>query len=185
MYWWNPVYGSKLGKVVMTTDLQQAVVNILTENINPERSEARSNKANLPMDAVSNTTLASLRAFLEVHEALSDILNPTHYRTRHAGRTSTEGIGIAYFTRHLDDRTKVEIQSILLPTKQNWRGSIESYLRGHSESPITAPTFHNQPLQNEIRAGMPVFRVVGNPSSRLVEQLIASFSRSILFSDIR
>ena len=162
----------------MTNELHQRVLDILTENIRPSSSEAAEYKAYLPTEAVNNSTPRSLRAFIEIHEALAELATRDNYRTRHAGRTSTEGIGISFYT-HLG--RGIEIQSILLPTRSNWYGCIEAYLRGHDRSPLTAPTLHNARVGDEMRDGRPVFRVIGRPSRRFVTQLIDCFGRSSLF----
>ena len=173
----------------LTSELQQAVLGILTDNLRPGSSEAEDpNKQHLPRQAVLNATLDSLQCFVDIHDAISAIVSPFHYRTRHAGRTSTEGIGLAFYTRPMGDGARVrgiQIQSILLPTRVNMSGCIEAYLRGHAHSPITAPLLSNGRVGDEIRDGRPVFRIIGPPSRELTQQVIDSFRRSSLFPQIQ
>ena len=179
----------------MTTEFRQTVLDILSvldmlrDNLRPGSSEDEDpDKQHLPREAVSYATPESLRAFLDIHEAISDIVDPTHYRTRHTGQTSTEGIGLAYYTHPMGDRPRVrgiEIQAVLLPTKPNRAGCIEAYLSGHNVSPITAHTFHNQRDGEKMRDRRPVYRIIGRPSQQLTQQIIDSFSRSSLFSRIQ
>lgn len=66
----------------MTADLQQTVLGILKDNLRPGSSEAEdAGKRRLPIDAVCNATPDSLRAFLKVHEAIADFVEPDHFRT--------------------------------------------------------------------------------------------------------
>ena len=173
----------------MTTDFRQTVLDILTDNLRQGSSEAEDpNKQCLPRKAVRYATPESLRAFLDIHEAISDFVGPAHYRTRHTARTSTEGIGLAYYTRPMRDGPRVrgiEIQAILLPTESNGAGCIEAYFRGHCVSPITARTFHNQRDGDRVIDGRPVYRIIGQPSQQLIQQNIDSFSKSSLFSRIQ
>ena len=179
----------------MTSEFRQtvldilSVLDILTDNLRLGSSEADDpNKRHLPREAVSYATPESLRAFIDIHEALSDIVGPDNYRTRHTGQTSTEGIGLAYYTRPMGDGPRargIEIQAVLLPTKVNRAGCIEAYLSGHNEPPITACTFHNQRDGEMMRDGRPVYRIIGRPSRQLTQQIIDSFTRSSLFSRIQ
>ena len=173
----------------LKSELQQAVLKILTDNLRSGSSEAENpNKQHLPAQAVSNATLDSLRAFIEIHEAISAIVGPGHYRTRHAGRTSTEGYGLAYYTRPMGDGPRArgkEIQSILLPTKANMRGCIEAYFRGHDASPISTPLIHNNRVGDVIIDGRPAFRIIGRPSTQLTEQIIYASRISSLHSQIQ
>ena len=167
----------------MTTDLQQAVVNILTENINPERSEARPNKAHLPMEAVSNATPDSLNAFLKVHEAIAKIAGPDHYRTRHAIGHSMDRIGLSYVTRPIvvGKRAGTQIQTLQLPLRPGWSGYIHAALSGHKQVPVNAKYVKNI----DARAGMPVFLVTDRPTPEYCEGLISAFRTSSLFSNIQ
>lgn len=170
-------------------DLRQIVLDILRENIHSGRNEANEDRQHMPTEAIANSTHDSLQAFFQIHLAISNLLpSDDHYRTRFVERTSTNGVGIAYYTRPIGEGAKargMEIQSILLPVNANMSGCIESYVSGHDESPIVAFAFHNQRERNKTRDGRPVFRIIGQPSSKLTEQLINSFSKSFLFSQIQ
>ena len=173
----------------MTQELQLNVLNTLIENIHLGRNESNEDRQHLPGEAIDNSTLDSLQAFLEIHSAISDILpSDGHYRTRFVERSSTNGVGIIYYTRPIGEGPKArgtEIQSLLLPTSANWRGCIESYLSGHVESPITVLTPYNQSVGNELRDRRPVFRIIGRPSRQLTRQIVTAFRISSLYSQIQ
>ena len=173
----------------MTTELRQTVLNLLRENIHPDRNEANESRQHLPEEAIANATPDSLQAFFEILSAISNLLpSDDHYRTRFVEHSSTNGVGILYYTRPMGDGPQargIQIQSILLPTKNKYVGCIEAYLRGHEHSPITAPLRCNEPVGNELIDGRPVFRIIGRPSRQLTQQVVNSFSRSSLFSQIQ
>lgn len=162
---------------------EQIVLGILRDNIHPGKSEARAYKQDLPGLAVRNASPESLGAFIEVHNSLAGLVAPDHYRTRHADRTSTRGYGISYHTLPIGNGSKapgIEIQAVLLPTILEYSGFLEAYLRGHRHSPVAGAVD-----TGEVRAGLPVFRVILRPSNRSVNGLIAAFSDSILYPLIR
>ena len=168
----------------MTQELQQTVLDILTDNLRPGSSEATDQgKRSLPARAVSNATPDSLRAFLEVHEAIGDIVGPDHYRTRHAGRTSKERIGLRYVTRPMVEGkpARTEIQTLQLPLRPSLSGYIHAALSGHDQAPVNAKYVENIGT----RAGKPVFLVTDRPTPKFCEELIQAFRTSSLFSDIQ
>ena len=168
----------------MTTELRQTVFGLLRENLRTGSSEAEdAGKRHLPNEAVANATPESLRAFLKVHQAISEIVGPDHYRTRHAGRTSKDRIGLAYVTRPMVEgrRARTQIQTLQLPLRPGWSGYIHAALSGHVEVPLVAD-YH------EIigtRVEMPVFLVTSRPTPEFSEGLISAFSTSSLFRDIQ
>lgn len=167
-----------------TSELQQTVLDILTNNLRPGSSEAEDpNKQCLPWQAVSKATPESLRAFIDIHEAISAIVGPDHYRTRHAGRTSKERIGLVYVTHPIVDgkRARVQIQTLQLPLHPSWSGYIHAGLSGHAQVPIQAKYIENIGT----RAGKPVFLVTDRPTPQLCEGLISAFRASSLFNDIQ
>lgn len=168
----------------MTPEMRQTVLAILKDNLRPGSSEAGDSKRNLPAQAVSNATFESLRAFLRIHEAISKIIGPDHYRTRHAGRTSKERIGLVYVTHPMADgkRARVQIQTLQLPLRPDWNGYIHAVLSGHARPPVQAEYIETIGAP---RSGKPVFLVTGKPTHRLCEELISAFRASSLFSDIQ
>ncbi len=166
------------------SDDELIVLDILRTNIRTGSSEAEEYKQHLPEQAVRNASLNSLRAFIQVHNALVDLVGSDHYRTRHTDRTSTRGYGITYFTQPFGNRQRGrgEIQGILLPTSDDYSGLLEAYLVGHSRAPFEGAT---PTRSNEIRAGFPVFQVTLIPTRVFVNDLINAFRSSALFSEIR
>ncbi len=164
------------------SDDELIVLDILRTNIRTGSSEAEEYKQHLPEQAVRNATPDSLRAFIQVHNTLADLVGNDHYRTRHTGRTSTRGYGIAYYTHPFGNRQKGrgEIQGILLPTRDDYSGLLEAYLVGHRHAPVEG-AIHT----GETRAGFPVFRVTLRPNPDYVNNLINEFRNSTLFPDIR
>ena len=160
-------------------EARQTALAILRENITPGSSLAtNADKRDWPEQAVDNATQASLCAFIEIHGILRDIVGSDNCTTGDAFKTSTQGLGVKYFT-HIGRR--LQIQSVLLPIKPAWHGYIESYLCGHEESPITTAEFNCQ--TGEVRDGRPVFRVISQPTPAYVRQLTACFLRSSIFPD--
>ena len=159
---------------------RETILDILNTNIHPGRSEAREYKRHLPEQAVSNATAESLRAFIEVHTVLADLIHPDNYRTRHADKTSTGGYGVSYHTLPIGDGPKapgIEIQAILLPTRNNWSGFLHAYLRGHIHPPVEGAT----PI-GEYRVDLPVFQAICRPTPAFVNGLINAFRSSALFA---
>ena len=161
-----------------------AVLDILRTNIRTGSSEAAEYKQHLPEQAVRNASPGSLRAFIQVHNALADMIGSDHYRTRHTDRTSTHGYGIAYYTHPFGSRQKGrgEIQGILLPISDDYSGLIEAYFVGHRHTPVEADYSWSM---SEIRAGLPVFHAANRPTGVFVRGLIDAFRKSALFSEIR
>ena len=172
----------------MMTELEQEVLDILIEHIHPNRNEANPRRQHLFRRGVRYATPDALQAFLEIHSTFSSLLpSADHYRSRIVERSSSEGVGIIYYTRPVGDGINslgTQIQSILLPTKE-YRGCIESYSSGHDNSPITTHTIINRPVNNALRDGKPVFRILGKPSGILTQQLIGAFIGSSLFVQIQ
>lgn len=155
----------------------QEVQRMLETHIRPDKSEEDEEKRSLIDEAVALATEDVLGAFLHVNYTLIERVGDDRVRTRAVLRTKTNGIGLLYNTG-IGKRPK-EIQTVLLPTKPQWKGQIEAYLRGHRCSPITAPTSVNEPT-GETVYGKPVFQVIGMPSQELVEQIIRAFTESSL-----
>ena len=166
----------------MNDELQSEALRILKDNIRPRSKESKPEYRHLPKSAVELATNGALRTFVEARCELVK-LTP-RYRTRHTARTSTEGIGVSYYT--VDGRLK-EIQTVLLPTRTTQRGCVEAYLRGHDRSPITVHARSNQkypnPLDPQIIDGRPVYRVIALPSRDLTRELIGAFAKSSLAVD--
>ena len=165
-------------------ELRQAVLDILRDNLRPGSSEAKDpKKRRLPECAVSDATPDSLRAFLKVHEAISDIIGADHYRTRHAIGHSKDRIGLTYVTHPMIDgkKARVQIQTLQLPLKPIWSGYIHAALSGHEQAPVKAECVEII----DRRAGKPVFLVTGKPTPEFCEELIAAFNASSLFDDIQ
>ena len=168
----------------MTADLQDTVLRILKDHLRAGSSEAEdARKRHLPTQAVRIATPDSLSAFLTVHRVLADILGPGHCRTRHAGRTSKERIGLSYVTRPIvdDSPARVQIQTFQLPLNRQWAGYIHATLSGHERVPVKATFVDNIGT----RAGRPVFLVTAKPTPEICEGLIDAFRASSLFGDIQ
>ena len=153
--------------------VEDRVLKMLRDNIYAGYSESREDKKHLPQKAIEFATAESLQSFLSVNDELQGIVRPGYYRTRDA----RGAIGIRYQQASLPGAR--EIQSVLLPTGQKWRGCIFAYIRGHARSPITAQTCVNKRMRETID-GRPVFKVIGPPTTELTEQLIAAFRKSSL-----
>ena len=167
----------------MTRREQQAVLNILRDNIRDDYGEARPDRRVLPRQAVDNATPESLRAFVEIHEELAQLVDPSHIRTRYIGvGTSTGGYGISYYRdpviSRATNRTNREIQAVGLPTKPQWQGTLEVYFSGHDEPPVQS----TDTQMVGTRAGRPVFHVRNAPTSQFVRQTIDAFRRSSILS---
>ena len=157
----------------MTQQDRETVLNLLTNKIHPSYGESQTHRWGLPREAVDNATADSLRAFLDIHEALSQLVECDHIRTRYIGAgTSTGGYGLSYHRSPIVYRARDnEIQAVLLPTKPGYRGMLDVYFSGHARAPIRGA--------NEIpgrRAGHPVFRVISAPTPQFVRQVIDVFS---------
>ena len=153
------------------------VAQLLQRYTRPGTSEDGEDKRGLVDEAVELATEQALRAFLCINVPLLDLAGDGRVRTRAAVQTKTNGIGLRYDTGV--GARPTEIQTILLPTKSDWRGWIEAYLRGHQKPPVTAAA-HVDPTGETID-GRPVFRVIGKPSEELVKQLVRAFSTSSLY----
>ena len=160
--------------------LRQTALDILRFNTHPDRAESAPSRRRLPEEAVNNATPDSLRAFVEVFEEISHLLPPSHYRTRYTDRTRTLGYGITFYTRSTDSPHRTaRIQSVLLPTKQDYAGCLEAYIAGHDESPVTS-----DPVAIYPRWGTNEYWIIDQPSPRLVRELVQAFHDSALFDMI-
>ena len=160
---------------------RQTVLDILRDNIREDYREGRPDMRELPQLAVDTATPESLRAFIEIHQELSQLVDRRRIRTRYTWvAASTGGYGISYYRDPIISRannlTNREIQAVCLPTKPQWQGVLEVYFSGHSEVPAESADV-------EIvgsRAGQPVFRVRNVPTPRFVRQTIGAFRHSSL-----
>ena len=162
---------------------RQAVLDILRDNIRDYYGEARPDRQALPRQAVDNATTESLRAFLEIHEELLQLVDPSHTRTRYIGvGTSTGGYGLSYYRNPIiskaANRTNTEIQAVCLTTKPQWQGILEVYFSGHGEAPVESTDIQIVGA----RAGQPVFHVRNKPTPRFIRQAIDAFRRSSTLS---
>ena len=160
-----------------------AVLGMLRDNIRDDYGEARPDRQALARQAVDNATTESLRAFLEIHEELSQLVGPSHIRTRYIGvGTSTGGYGLSYYRNPIiskaTNRTNTEIQAICLPTKPQWQGILEVYFSGHREAPVESTDVQTVGT----RAGQSVFHVRNEPTPRFVRQTVDAFRRSSILN---
>ena len=155
----------------------QEVQRMLEKYIRPDTSENDDVKRRLIDEAVALATDNALRAFLDISRTLIELLGDNRIRTRAVVRTTTNGIGLRYDTGI--GKRPTEIGTVLLPTRPQWKGQIEAYLRGHRRSPITVPASVNEQT-GETVAGKPVFRAIAKPSQKLVEQITRAFADSSL-----
>ena len=167
----------------MTQRERQAVLDILRGNIRDDYGEARPDRRDLPRRAADNAAAESLRAFVEIHEELSRLVDPSHIRTRYIGvGTSTGGYGLSYYRNPIISKaanlTNTEIQAVCLPTKREWQGILEVYFNGHDEAPVQSSDIQVVGT----RAGQPVFHVRHAPTPRFVRQTIDAFRRSSILS---
>ena len=166
----------------MTQREQQTVLDILSDNIRHDYSEARDDRRDLARQAVDNATEESLRAFAKIHEELSRLVGPSHIRTRYTHATSTGGYGVSYYRDPIiskaTNRTNAEIQTVCLPTNPRWRGVLEVYFSGHAQAPVQATHIETVGC----RAGQPVYRVRNAPTAQFVSQTIDAFKRSSILS---
>ena len=167
----------------MTQPERQAVLDILRDNIRDDYSESRCERRVLPEQVVDNATPESLRAFLQIHEELTQLVDRSHIRTRYTrgAVTSTGGYGLSYYRSPIiskaANRTNTEIQAVCLPTKPRWQGILEVYFSGHDEAPGRSTDIQ---IAGD-RAGRPVYHVRNEPTPLFVRQTIdAMRSSSIL-----
>ena len=142
-------------------------------------SEDGEDKRRLVDEAIELATEDTLRAFLCVNMQLLDLAGDDRVRTRAAVRTNTNGIGLRYDTGI--GARPTEIQAILLPTRSNWKGQIEAYLRGHKESPVTTTAQVQVGVTGQTIDGRPVYRAIGMPSREMVAELVRAFTTSSLY----
>ena len=157
----------------MNDKLESEVLKVLRDNIWPDRSESKPPYCHWPQRAVKLAGEHALKLFLDVHDALA-ALTP-RYRTRQTDHTTTNGIGVGYFTR----QGSRLIQTVLLPTNESWGGYVEAYFRGHRRKPIKVPTC----VATGMRYGKPEYRVRDLPSDALASQIIRAFEESSLSAD--
>ena len=159
--------------------LEQTVGDILRLNIRPGSGEDAPGRQQLPNDAIENATTESMNAFLEIFEAITSHVPPSHYRTRYAAMTRSSGYGISFYTRSTNAHGRRRIQSVLLPTKETYRGYLDTYLAGHHESPVTATPIGSWPRGDELE-----FWIIEHPTRRFVNEVIRAFENSALFATI-
>ena len=180
----NP--GGKLaqGGPKLTQHERQNVLNLLRDYIHPDNGEAQANRQDLPQQAVATATPESCRAFLEIHEALSRLVDRFHIRTRYTGlQTATRGYGLAYRRDPVRRGSpNTEVQAVLLPTNPDFRGMLEIYFSGHNELPVDT---NDAETVDPPRQGFPVFRARFLPTPQLIRQSIDAFRRSGLFPGLR
>lgn len=74
------------------------MLDILRDNIRDDYGESRCDRMVLPEQAVDNATPESLRAFLQIHEELTQLVDRSHIRTRYTGPvTPTGDYGLSYY----------------------------------------------------------------------------------------
>ena len=157
----------------MNDKLESEVLRVLEDNIRQGSGERKLDRDWLEHE-VKLAGDSALKLFLEVHNAL--IGRTPRHRTRRTARTSIEGIGVSYYT----SRGRLfEIQAVLLPTKEHYRGQIVAYFKGHSDRPITVPDCLYHEIKEEMH-GKPVYRITASPSPDLSRQLIRAFEESCL-----
>ena len=157
----------------MNDKLESEVLRVLEDDIRRGSGERKLDHHWLERE-VKLAGESALKLFLDVHNAL---IERTHrHRTRRTLRTSTEGIGIGYYTCQ---GRLFEIQAVLLPTKERYRGQIVAYLKGHSREPITVSDCLYHEIKEE-RHGKPVYRITASPSPDLASQLVRAFEESSL-----
>lgn len=151
------------------------IVDLLRDYIHPDYGEAQDRRQSLPRQAVENATSESCRVFLEIHEALSRLVNRDQIRTRYIGEgTSTGGYGLAYHRGPVVRRARDnEIQAVLLPTKLQYSGMVDVYFSGHASAPIQGAV-----VVPGRRAGLPVFRVISAPTPQFVRETITAFGNA-------
>ena len=154
---------------------RETVLNLLRNKIHPDYGESQPRRQGLPQQAVDNATPESLRAFLDIHEALSQFVECDHIRTRYIGvRASTGGYGLSYHRSTIVYGARdSEIQAVLLPTKPRYSGVLDVYFSGHARVPIRGA--NEVPSRLGRRVGLPVFRAISDPTPQFVRQTIAAF----------
>ena len=159
----------------MAQQNRETVLNLLRNKIHPDYGESQTQRQGLPREAINNSTIQSLRAFLDIHEALSQLVEFDHIRTRYAARTSTGGYGLLYHRSPIVYRARDnEIEAVLLPTKPGHCGQLEVYFSGHARAPIPGAI----EVPGGRRAGHPVFRTISPPTPQFVRQTIDAFSNA-------
>lgn len=169
---------------ILTQQNREAVLILLRNNIHPDYGEAQAHRQGLPREAVDISTAESLRAFLEIHEALSQLVECDHIRTRYTGvQTAARGYGLAYRRDPVRRGSpNTEVQAVLLPTNPDFRGMLEIYFSGHNELPVDT---NDAETVEPPRQGFPVFRARFMPTPQLIRQSIDAFRRSGLFPGVR
>lgn len=116
--------------------LRLEVAQMLRRYTRPGTSEDSEDKRRLVDKAIELATADTIRAFLCINVPLLGLAGDDRVKTRVVARTTTHGIGLRYDTGV--GARPTEIQTILLPTRPQWKGWIEARLRGHEEPPVTA-----------------------------------------------
>ena len=157
------------------------MLEVLLGNIRSDYGESRPDRRGLPQLAAGNASSESLRAFLDIHEEISGLVDSRNFRTRYEGVASANGAyGILYYRDRIIskrvNRANKEIQFVGLPTKPSFRE--DSCL-------LTSVVTARLPMEGaEIvgrRAGMPVFRIRSAPSDQVARQMGEAFRTSSLF----
>ena len=177
----TPPEGSVLVAIPLVR-LEQQVLQLLRKKIRLGSSECEEPKVHFPDLAVCNGTEQSLRTLLFVHRGIELIRTAdVSVRTRAIRHTSTDAVGLAW--QEATGRRR-EIQAVLLPTKSAWQGCIEAFLRGHDETPVSAPTKVNKPhcIGGDLQLidGKPNFHIIAEPSPELIDQLVKAYEKSSL-----
>jgi len=164
--------------------LARTVLDILDANIQPGSRLAQADYADRPQMAVDNATHESLRGFIEVYEALGELISPDNVKTRNVEQTWRESYGLHYFTRPIPDFGRArgnQIQANLLPILSELSGYLVVYFQGHVIPPVEA---EHSGQTGETKAECPVFWAVNRPTAAFVSGVIDAFSRSALFDHI-
>ena len=156
------------------------MLEVLLGNIRSDYGESRPDRRGLPQLAAGNSSSESLRAFLDIHEEISGLVDSRNFRTRYEGVASANGAyGILYYRDRIIskrvNRANKEIQFVGLPTKPSWRGFLLAYFSGHGTAPMEGAEIVGR------RAGMPVFRIRSAPSDQVAKQMGEAFRTSSLF----
>ena len=164
--------------------LARIVLDIFDANIQPGSSLAEPDYSDRPRMAVDNATNESLRGFMEVYEALGELISPDNVKTRNVEQSRWKSYGSHYFTNPIPDSGRArgnQIQANLLPIRPELSGYLVVYFVGHMVLPVEA---EDSGQTSETKAECPVFWAVNQPTVAFVSDVIGAFSRSVLFNNI-
>ena len=164
--------------------LANTVLEILLTYIQPGSRLAQPGYSDRPRMAVDNASPESLRGFIEIYEALSELINPNNVKTRNVEQTWRESYGLHYFTKPIPDVGRArgnQIQANLLPINPELSGCLVVYFVGHTLLPVEA---EHSGQTGETKAECPVFWTVNRPTRVFVSGIIDAFSGSVLFDKI-